>query len=62
MREWSTNERDPWNKPIHQILKAIDNHNQEYFKTGNEWHLQKAKILRQYVSELKDWIHFKEGR
>ena len=61
-REWSNTIRDPWNAPIHQILKAIDNHNQEYFKTGNPWHLEKADILRNYIKELKFWIHKKENR
>ena len=45
-REWNTNQRKDWNAPIHNILKAIDAHTQEYFKSGNEWHLQKAEELR----------------
>jgi hypothetical protein len=56
-REWNTNQRKDWNAPIHNILKAIDNHTQEYFKSGNVWHLQKAQELREYISELKTWIH-----
>ena len=52
-REWNTPNREPWNAPIHNILKAIDNHTHEYFKSGDEWHLNKAQELRQYVSELK---------
>lgn len=60
-REFNTSTRSPWNAPIHQILKAIDNHNQEYFKTKNIWHLQKAQILREYVDELKTWIFIKES-
>jgi predicted NAD/FAD-binding protein len=59
-REWNTPHRDPWNAPIHHILKAIDNHTQEYLKSGDTWHLQKAQELREYVSELKTWIHLKE--
>lgn len=59
-REFNTPVREPWNAPIHQILKAIDNHNAEYFKTKNSWHLEKAKILRSYLHELKTWIHSKE--
>jgi len=61
-REWSNSTRDPWNKPIHQILKAIDNHTQEYLKSGDTWHLEKAEILRQYVRELKDFIHKEERK
>lgn len=61
-REWNTPHREEWNVPIHQILKAIDNHNYEYFKSGNSWHLEKADMLRNYLRELKTWIHKKENR
>lgn len=60
-RTFNTPHREHWNAPIHNILKAIDNHNQEYFKGGNIWHLKKAEILREYVSELKTWIHQQES-
>lgn len=59
-REWNTPNRKDWNAPIHQILKAIDNHNSEYFKSGDIWHLQKAELLRTYLHELKTWIKLKE--
>jgi hypothetical protein len=59
-REWNTNERCDWNAPIHQILKAIDNHNKLWISTGNSWHRDQAAILRTYVSGLKRWIHSKE--
>jgi hypothetical protein len=61
-RTFNTPIRDPWNAPIHQILKAIDSHTQEYFKTQDTWHLEKADMLRQYLHELKTWIHKEEGR
>ena len=61
-REWNTPKREPWNAPIHNILKAIDNHTQEYFKSGDVWHLEKADMLRNYLHELKTWIHKQEGR
>jgi hypothetical protein len=61
-REWSTSVRDPWNAPIHQILKAIDNHTHEYFKSGDTWHLEKAQELRKYIKQLKDYIHKNEGK
>ena len=61
-REWNTPIRDPWNAPIHQILKAIDIHINQYFKTGDIWHLKKADDLRAYLNELKTWIHKQEGR
>jgi hypothetical protein len=59
-REWNTPHREDWNTPIHNILKAIDNHTHEYFKSGDEWHLNKAQELRKYVAELKEWIHLQE--
>jgi hypothetical protein len=61
-REFNTPHREKWNAPIHQILKAIDAHNQEYFKSSDKWHLQKAKELRQYLNELKSWIHKNEEK
>jgi hypothetical protein len=61
-RTWNTPVREKWNQVIYQSLKAIDNHNQLYFKTKNRWHLQKAAELRQYVRELKDWIREEESK
>lgn len=59
-REWDTPIRSPWNSPIHNLLKAIDNHTSLYFKTGDEWHMEQAHILREYVANLKTWIHKSE--
>lgn len=61
-REWNTPVRECWNAPIHNILKAIDNHINLYFKTGDEWHMKQAILLREYVSGLKTWIHEQESR
>jgi hypothetical protein len=61
-REWNTNQRKDWNAPIHNILKAIDAHNHEYFKTQDPWHLEKAQELREYIKQLKDYILKNEGR
>ena len=61
VREWNTPVREPWNPVIHQLLKAIDNHTQQYLRSGDVWHLHKAQALRVYVSELKTWIHSEEG-
>jgi hypothetical protein len=60
-RTWTTSIRTPWNAPIHNLLKAIDHHNVLYFQTANEWHLEKAAMLRCYVDELKSWIHKEEA-
>lgn len=59
-REWNTPVRECWNAPIHNILKAIDNHTQLYLKTGDKWHIEQADFLRTYVSDLKTWIHAQE--
>lgn len=61
-RTFNTPHREKWNASIHNILKAIDNHNREYFESGNSWHLEKADMLRTYLKELKTWIHKKENR
>jgi hypothetical protein len=60
-REWNTPKRECWNTPIHNILKAIDNHTQLWMKTGDHWHEEQAQILRKYVMDLKIWIHKQEG-
>lgn len=52
--------REPWNPIIHHLLKAVDTHNRLYFQTCDEWHLQKAREMRAYVVELKDWIKNQE--
>ena len=59
-REWNTPVRECWNAPIHNILKAIDNHTQIYLKTGDKWHIEQAAFLRIYISDLKTWIHEQE--
>jgi hypothetical protein len=60
-RTWNNPTREPWNPVIHNILKAIDNHNSLYFQTQDSWHLEKANALREYVHELKTWINLTEG-
>ncbi len=59
-REWNTPHRAAWNAPIHQILRAIDEHNRQFFISGDVWHLRKAEMLRQYLHELKTWVHAQE--
>ena len=60
-REWNTPKRECWNSPIHNILKAIDNHTRLHMETGDFWHEEQAQILRKYVKDLKVWIHKQEG-
>lgn len=59
-RTFNTPIREPWNGPIHNMLKAIDNHTRLYMQTGDIWHEHKANELRQYLHELKTWIHKNE--
>jgi len=54
--------REPLNPIIYQSLRAIDWHNAQYFLTMDQWHLEKAAIIRQYVRELKAWIYEQEER
>jgi len=61
-REWNTPVREPWNPVILQLLRAVDHHNSQFLATGDHWHAEKAEQLRQYVRELKTWIHQQEGR
>jgi len=60
-REWNTPDRERWTAPIHQLLKAIDNHTCFYIETGDFWHEEQAQILRTYVKNLKIFIHKEEG-
>jgi hypothetical protein len=59
-RTFNTPVREPWNVPIHHIVKAIDNHTALHLATGLPWHKQKAEQLRQYLHELKTYIHAEE--
>jgi len=60
-RTFNTPTREPWNAPIHNILKAIDAHMALYLKHGDLWHLEKAAMLRAYLHELKSYIHRQEA-
>ena len=60
-REFNTPHRKNWNTPIHQILKAIDEHMRLHLMTGDVWHVKKAEMLRIYLHELKTFIHSKEN-
>ena len=60
-RTFNTPIREPWNAPIHNILKAIDAHMALYLKHGDSWHLEKAAMLRAYLHELKSYIHRQEA-
>lgn len=59
--EWNTPHREKWTAPIQQILKAIDNHTSLYIETGDVWHEEQAQILRQYIKDVKVWIHKEEN-
>jgi hypothetical protein len=57
-REWNTPIREPWNPVIKKCLDAVDEHMRQHIKTGDDWHILQAEILR----NLKVWIHKQEGR
>jgi hypothetical protein len=59
-REWNTPVREPWNVLIHQALQGVDRHNRELLRTGDSRHAVMAHQLRQYVQDLKHWIHQQE--
>lgn len=56
-RSFNTITREPWNPKIHNILQTIDLHVKLYLETKNEFHQNQANILRQYIADLKTWIH-----
>jgi hypothetical protein len=61
-RTFNTPIRCKWNTPIHNLLKAIDNHTELFLLHGDPWHADKADELRTYVRELKAWIHEEEAK
>lgn len=61
-RTWNTPLREPWNPVIKHCLNAVDEHVRLYLSTQDLWHLQQSEALRNYVMELKKWIHKQEGR
>ena len=61
-RTFNTVVREPWNPVIHNLLKAIDCHMALFVRSGDQFHARKAQLLREYVSELKTWIHAEEKR
>jgi hypothetical protein len=60
-RTWNTSVRSPWNARIFHILKSIDAHNELYFRTLDDWHLEQASYLRHYLNSLKTWIKDQES-
>jgi hypothetical protein len=60
-RTFNTPIRCKWNTPIHNVLKAIDNHTELFLLHGDPWHANMADSLRVYVHELKTWIHEEEA-
>ena len=60
-RTFNTAIRAPWNPVIHQLLKAVDEHTSLYLLHRDPWHLEKAAQIRQYLHELKTYIHHCES-
>jgi len=56
LREWNTPFREPWNPVIKKCSDAIDLHNKLYLETKNSFHLLQSNLLREYITNLKDWI------
>lgn len=44
------------------MLKAVDLHVELYISTGDIVHAEMAELLREYVLQLKEWIHQQERR
>jgi hypothetical protein len=60
-RTFNTPLREPLNPIIHHMLKAVDWHVATYWRTGDQWHLRQAEVIRRYVEELKEWVKRQEG-
>jgi hypothetical protein len=56
-REFNTQFREPWNPIIKKCVDAIDLHTKLYLETGDPFHSFQCNLLRQYLYNLKDWIH-----
>lgn len=61
-RTFNTPLRAPWNPIVYQCLRAVDCHNEQFFLTGDAWHLEQAEIIREYVRNLKNWIREEEEK
>jgi hypothetical protein len=61
-RTFDTPVRSRWNAPIHNCLKAVDAHTELYLLHGDPWHLERAAMLRDYLHQLKTWIHAEEAK
>lgn len=61
-RTWDSEIRSPWNQKIYTMLKAVDLHVELYISTGDIVHAEMAELLREYVLQLKKWIHKQERR
>ncbi len=58
-RTFTTEVRKDWQDMIAQTLKAIDRHakNKE-----DDFHARSYFILKQYLVDLKNWIHAEEDK
>jgi hypothetical protein len=56
-RTWNNPTREPWNPIIKACLTGVDQHISLLLQTGDARHAEQAALLRQYVHNLKTWIH-----
>jgi hypothetical protein len=56
-RTWNNPTREPWNPIIKACLTGVDQHTSLLLETGQQYHAEQAALLRQYVHNLKTWIH-----
>ena len=59
-RTFTTEVRKDWQDMIAQTLKAIDRHAK--YKDTDEFHARSYYILKQYLVDLKSWIHAEEEK
>ena len=63
-RTYTTDVRKDWQDTVATLLKTIDRHIIYNGNTNNahdsEFHIKSYHVLKQYLIDLKDWIHKEE--
>ena len=48
--------REQWQQHIINVIKTIDEHSQEYMRSGEEFHKVQHDYLVEYVHRIKSYI------
>jgi hypothetical protein len=62
-RTYTTDVRKDWQDMVAETLRAIDRHSKIYLQEDkDDFHMQSYYILKQYLVNLKSWIHLHEEK